>query len=174
MLRNYSFILFIPDSARAVWTSAIYHHYNVSLSRNEEKRTMEFVFTCKENPLHEPVSRSRRDEGDKTRILRKGIELCSSYDGSTLIQQAPQTSAVAYSPLNHRVLVAIQCALSYRSLSRVEDAFYKEEMECLRPGTHLPEKGTIIKDINKIHDLILSSAKAYFVSFIQAFLLFCP
>jgi hypothetical protein len=135
---------------------------------------MEFVFTCKKNPLHEPITRSRKYQGVGTHIFRKGIELCSSHDGSTPIQQAHQTAVVPYSPLNHRVLVAIQCALSYRSLSRVEDGLYKEEIECLRPGTHLPDKETVMKDINKIHDHILSNVKAYFVSSIPAFLPFLP
>ncbi|PVF92142.1 hypothetical protein CPB86DRAFT_878093 [Serendipita vermifera] len=151
----------IIDSALVSWQSDAYDHYNVSLSRDRAKREIHFIFTCKTNTLHEPITRPRRGRSDVAWYLQKGIECCSPDGESTPTQKTSSTSHGPYSARNHRLIIARQCAVLGRS---VEEPLYREEVECLRPGTHLPDKETVLKDIERLNSFITRSAKAYFQS----------
>jgi hypothetical protein len=144
-----------------VWQSDVYHHYNVSLSRDEEKRRIDFVFICKTNPLHEPITLPRRNKGEMAKHLRKGIERCPPLHEP--VQQKPRTMVTPQLPAKCRLIIAIQCAVSHKSLSCLEEPLLRDDIEFLWPGTHLPDKEIVIQDINRLHNFILSSAKAYFV-----------
>ncbi|KAJ6624792.1 hypothetical protein B0H10DRAFT_1668944, partial [Mycena sp. CBHHK59/15] len=57
---------------------------------------------------------------------------------------------------SYRALVALRCASSHRPFNAVQDPYYLEEVELLRPGTKVPSPRTVSHDI---HTLYLAGSK---------------
>jgi hypothetical protein len=48
-----------------------------------------------------------------------------------------KTNTIKYDKYQHRVLVALRCAVSNRPFVSVEDEYYSLEVALLQPGTHI-------------------------------------
>lgn len=167
--------------AKATWRSDVYKHYNVSLVRHTSidggPGYIEFKFTCKNDPIgHKPHVRRRMETSHGTKNLKRGQTDCKARRGvkgdSNIGAQQTLTRAVSnYSPARHRALIAMRCAVSRRPFNSVRDPYYIDEVEMLRPGTHIPSPSTVSRDVNTIYKKGSTYLKEYFAVSIHAFIL---
>ena len=152
-------ILFISKSchtelSKKAWKSSVYDHYNVSLERSHETRTLTFRFTCRFDPIgHPSLIRGRLDTSQGTSNLERSRKKCIQRRGAdeNPTPGAPQPPGLMYSQPKHRALIAARCASSKRPFNSVADAYYIQEVEMLRPGTKLPSPATVSRDINAMY-----------------------
>jgi hypothetical protein len=163
-----------PALDRKKWTSTAYDHYNVEVERHVDSHGQPhqifYKFICRFDPLtHGKHLRARMATGHGTQNLKRGADTCNKRrgvtDGSSSHAGAQQTlsrTVSTYTPSRHRALIAMRCAASKRPFQSVEDAYYLEEVEMLRPGTVVPSRSTVSRDINAIFRQGSVHVKDYF------------
>jgi hypothetical protein len=95
--------------------------------------------------------------GHGTQNLNRGVDACNRHCGVTNsssshagAQQTLTHTVSTYTPSCHHALIAMWCIALKRPFQSVEDAYYLEEVEMLQPGTVMPSKSTVSRDINAI------------------------
>ncbi|KAF8151170.1 hypothetical protein K438DRAFT_1512742, partial [Mycena galopus ATCC 62051] len=104
-----------------------------------------------------------------TKNLKRTLEQCCDRRGvdpggdtSKNAQQDLFQSVSRYTPARHRALIALRCASSHRPFNSVRDEFYLEEVELLRPGTHVPSPITVSRDVQTLYKEGSRRVKEYF------------
>ncbi|KAJ7911010.1 hypothetical protein B0H13DRAFT_1615091, partial [Mycena leptocephala] len=93
-----------------------------------------------------------------TKNLQRSMEQCcrkrgvaADVDSSKGAQQDLFRSISRYTLAHHRALIALRCARSHRPFNSVKDELYLEEVELLRPGTHVPSPSTVSRDVQTLY-----------------------
>ncbi|KAJ7933205.1 hypothetical protein B0H13DRAFT_1592562, partial [Mycena leptocephala] len=104
-----------------------------------------------------------------TKNLQRSMEQCckkrgvaADVDSSKGSQQDLFRSVSRYTPAHHRALVALRCARSHRPFNSVKDELYLEEVELLRPGTHVYSPSTVSRDVQTLYLEGSKQVKQYF------------
>ena len=135
---------------RKKWKSSAYDHYSVSLEQlynpDRSKFKLRFKFTCRFDPVNHIQYRDRMMTGQGTSNLSRSIAQCKKKRGvhgnsPANAQQTLQGSVSKFTEVRHCAIVALCCAASHRAFNMVNDPFYKQEVELLRPGTKIPCQG---------------------------------
>jgi len=153
------------DLSKKKWKSAVYSHYNVSLERCHETRTLTFRFTCRFDPVgHQSSTHGRLDTSQGTsnldRSRKKCRQRCGVDDSPTPSNSQPVPPV--YSRSKHRALIAARCASSKRPFNSVADPYYVQEVEMLRPGTKLPSPAMVSRDIGAMYKFGAEVVREYF------------
>ncbi|EJD41570.1 hypothetical protein AURDEDRAFT_68674 [Auricularia subglabra TFB-10046 SS5] len=61
-----------------------------------------------------------------------------------------------YSPALHRAILAMRTSVSNRPFNALEDKYYRQEVELLWPGTKLPHRTVVSKDVKYLHTTVVS------------------
>ncbi|KAJ7619598.1 hypothetical protein FB45DRAFT_678124, partial [Roridomyces roridus] len=72
------------------------------------------------------------------------------------------STATVYSEATHRTLIALRCASSKRPFNQVEDKFYRQEVELLRPGTKVPSADTVANNVQRLYRTLAADVRDYF------------
>lgn len=158
----------LPAASQSKWTSHVYEHYNVTLERIREGETKEikYVFGCKfQHKSHDSLDRLRMKTSSGTTNLRKAASKCDLARGVVTQGQLSaelSSGAIPYTSAAHRVLIAMKSAVSHRPFNAVHDTFYQMEVEMLRPGTTLPHRTTISRDIKHLYSELSTVVLKYF------------
>lgn len=153
------------ELSKKTWKSSTYDHYNISLERCHDTRTLTFRFTCRFDPDGHPSSTRRRlDTSQGTSNLERSRKKCMQQRGSNdaPAPTTPQPPLLTYSQSKHRALIAARCASSKRPFNSVADPYYTQEVEMLRPGTKLPSPATVSRDINMMYMFGAEAVREYF------------
>ncbi|KAF8145898.1 hypothetical protein K438DRAFT_1526579, partial [Mycena galopus ATCC 62051] len=92
--------------------------------------------------------------------LLKASRDCDRLRG---VLEAAEPSAVVYSPVAHRAIIAMRTATSNRPFNMVTDKYYRMEVLMLRPNTLIPFPSTVSRDVNLLYLEIAKNVKSYFV-----------
>ena len=156
---------------RKKWKSSAYDHYSVSLERlynpDRSKFKLCFKFTCRFDPVNHIQYRDRMMTGQGTSNLSCSIAQCEKKHGvhgnsPANAQQTLQGSVSKFTEVRHRAIVALRCAASHRAFNMVNDSFYKQEVELLRPGTKIPSPRTVSRDIQMLYQMGSKRVFEYF------------
>jgi len=129
---------------------------------------IEFQFTCKVDPRGHNIHVCKQMQtGHGTSNLARGIEECNSrrgVDNKTVAgtQQTVERSISEYTPMKHRAMIALHCAVSKWPFNMVKDPLYVQEVELLQPGTVIPSPLTVSRDVNQIYLDSANHVKEYF------------
>ena len=136
----------------------MYNHYNVSLERCNEARTLTFRFTCRFDPLRHPSqTRGRLETSQGTSNLERSRKKCQQLRGEDMSSSTRTLPPPTYSRSKHHALIAARCASSKRPFNSVSDPYYIQEVQMLRPETILPSPQTVSRDVLTMY---LSGARA--------------
>ena len=105
--------------------------------------------------------------GQGTSNLSRSIAQCKKKRGvhgnsPANAQQTLQGSVSKFTEVHHRAIVALRCAASHHAFNMVNDPFYKQEVELLRPGTKIPSPRTVSRDIQTLYQMGSKRVFEYF------------
>lgn len=96
--------------------------------------------------------------GDGTRPLLAGARKCDQRRGVAVVE-APL--AIEYSEARHRAMIAMRCCVHHRPFNFVDDPYYVQEVQMLRPNTKLPSPRTVSRDTVALYTGISLKLKEY-------------
>src|SRR6266550_3347549 len=109
----------IIEVSKKKWTSKHYDHFTVTLhrvlKRDGSPHHIDYVFTCKDDPINCRITRGRMQMGDGTTNMGRKVKSCLERRGipaagtSTGAQQTLEKSVSQYTKARHRVLIALRC-----------------------------------------------------------------
>jgi hypothetical protein len=153
------------------WKSSSYDHYSVSLERlynhDGSKFKLRFKFTCRFDPVNHIQYRDRMMTAQGATNLTRSIIQCEKKRGvqgnsPANAQQNLHGSVSKYTEIRHRAIVALRCAVSHRAFNMVDDPFYKQEVELLRPGTKVPSPKMVSRDVQTLYQMGSKRVVEYF------------
>lgn len=153
-------------TSQKTWKSLVYSHYNVSLDRCDETRTLTFRFTYRVNPDgHPPLTRHRLDTSQGTSNLERARRKCNQDRGeddhtSSGTPAAPPPPT--YSVAKHCALIAAHCASSRRPFNSVSDPHYVQEVQMLCPEAKIPSPSTVSRDVFAMYEHGAGVVRKYF------------
>ncbi|KAJ6603516.1 hypothetical protein DFH09DRAFT_899008, partial [Mycena vulgaris] len=105
--------------------------------------------------------RSKNGTGDTN--LKSTADQFDSDRGVLSVAEEPSTSIPSYTDAAFRTCIAMHCATSHRPFNLVKDRWYKTTVEPLRPGTHVPDPRTVLRDAKNLYLDLSDRVKGYFV-----------
>jgi hypothetical protein len=153
-------------AARKSWRSDVYLHYNISVERqysNAGEPFMRYVFTCKRDPAHHaPQYRRRQDTSSGTNNLLRKATACDLRFRSSQDAKALSKGTQDFSPARLRALLALWSARNHRPFELVHDELFGMIVEELRPGTSLPDRTTLSRDVRALYQHNVERIREYF------------
>ncbi|KAF9046160.1 hypothetical protein BJ165DRAFT_1583618, partial [Panaeolus papilionaceus] len=145
------------------WNSNVYDHYSITIRRNEQNGSIDFIFTCATHPENHPslIIRPRKNTSHGTSNLRKQAVVCDKKQGKETSKKI-STAPIKYSEGAHRVLIALRCAKYGRPFNMVSDEEYLLEVQMLRPETKVPLPITVQRDLIHIYEHASTHIRSYF------------
>jgi len=138
-------------------------HYNISLERCNEMRTLTFRFTCRYDPVNHPLlTRGRLDTSQGTSNLERSRRKCQQLRGEDSATGALALPPPTYSHSKHRALIAARCASSRRPFNSVSDPYYIKEVQMLCPEADLPSPQTVSRDVLAMYSFGAEVVREYF------------
>ena len=112
--------------------------------------------------------RDRMMTGQGTTNLTRSIIQCEKKRGvqgnsPVNAQQNLHGSVSKYTEIRHRAIIALRCAASHRAFNMVDDPFYKQEIELLRPGTKGSSPKMVSRDIQTLYQMGSKRVVEYFL-----------
>ena len=151
-----------PAASQKTWRSTTYSHYNVSLERCHQTRTLSFRFTCQFDPIRHPsITRRRVDTSQGTSNLEWAWKKCQQLHGKDASSGAPPPCPT-YSHSKHHALIATRCASSRRPFNSVSDPYYIQEVQMLCPEATLPSPQTVSRDVLAMYLFGAEAVREYF------------
>ncbi|KAK7456412.1 hypothetical protein VKT23_010660 [Stygiomarasmius scandens] len=150
----------ILEAEQQSWSSDVYNHYDASLTRLNKSRSFRIVFKCKYRDHKHSDQYRERMNNTGTGNLNKTAKSCDKRNHRP--EPIEMKTTTAYTEDRHRALIAIRSAQSKRPFHMVEDPYYVEEVELLRPGTKLPSSDTVAKDIQRLYQVLSGRVQDYF------------
>jgi hypothetical protein len=122
-----------------------------------------FVFTCKRDPVgHKPQYRARKDTSSGTHNLRTKAAICDARFLAEREDSLLHTPARDFSPARFRAILGLWCARNHRPFEAAQDELHALMINELRPGTHIPDRTTISRDVRRIYERNADRVCAYF------------
>lgn len=123
---------------------------------------MVYKFTCKTNSKNHPAQfRARQGTASGTNNLQRRALVCDALNRAQNVVSAP-AAARQFSYPRFRALLGLWCARNRRPSELVEDELFAEMIDELRPGTLVPDRTTLSRDIQSIYLSNLDWIRQYF------------
>ncbi|KAG9081574.1 hypothetical protein FRC06_005502 [Ceratobasidium sp. 370] len=155
----------VCGAARKSWRSDVYDHFELTMERllNEYgEKYIRFKFTCKtDRDNHPPQFRNRQDTSSGTHNLQRKADAC---DRRHRASTALGTTSKSFSPARFRALLSLWCTRNHRPVELVQDELFGMIIDELRPGTSLPDRTTLGRDIRGIYIHNMEYIRQYFES----------